>query len=191
MRSAAFLDWWFAPWRLGDAGPVLAGAGAPPAQRDAYRAWCARAGVPAVLPAGGDAGWQAAALDDGAALRRCCRLYGGLFAAREQDHAVLRALPGDDRRWCLSVALAQPLLGGAGRGGDAERRGVLELAWRLEVQFPGMWPRLRRLLPEAPAAPSPPGAGAAALSAAALARAQRCWNICLARAQVQTEEPHP
>ncbi|CAN7526864.1 hypothetical protein [Duganella sp. LjRoot269] len=184
--SGTFLDWWFAPWRLGGGDPVLAGVDAPPARRDAYRAWCRQAGVPPDLPAAGNPGWQAAALEDGAALRRCCALYGGLFAAREQDHAVLRSLPADDRRWCLSVAMTQPLQGGAVHaGGDAGQRGMLELACRLDAQFPGMWQRLRRLLHDVPATPSPPLSGAAA-SAAALSRAQRCWSLCLARAQAPT-----
>jgi len=184
--SPDFLHWWFAPWQLG-AGRVLpVPAETPALQRDAFHAWCRQTGVPAGLPARYEAGWQAAALQDEELLRRCCTLYGGLFAARAQDQAQLQALPLADRQWCLSVALGQPLQAGVlhlAAGSGAEQRGTLELAWRLEAQFPGLWPRLRRLLPETPATPAPaPGAGAAA----ALLRGQRCWAMCLARAHTST-----
>jgi hypothetical protein len=183
-----FFEWWFAPWDYaGDAPGRLPLPADRLAQRDGYRLWCEQARVPADLPAEFDPAWQVAATGDGNELIATARLFAGLLAAREHDQQALGALAFADRKWCISIAATQPLrsageLPYAAEDG-IELRGLVELARRLEQGFPGMWPRLRLMLPPAPASRTE------ALLEAVLpapetsaVRAQRCWTLCRNRA---------
>lgn len=199
--GAAFLDWWFAPWCLPHAPQAWPGGVTQPgplARRHGYRLWCGAAGIPADLPAAGDPAWHGLASCTGETLARAARLYGGLLAARERDARALAALPLPERRWCMSVALTQPLPAlvpgiqpSEPAAGTADpinlnetdglaRRGLAELACALDTAFTGLWPRLRLLLPPALAdAVAPP---AVAPAAASSARLPRCWRLCVSRA---------
>lgn len=216
--SEEFLDWWFAPWRLpaallvadprvapgapdavaqpqpGQAGQIVqvaeGGQLGQLAQRHGYRSWCLDAGVQVDFSAQFDSGWQFAALDSAAALRRAARLFAGLLAAREGDQQRLGQLAPVERRWCMSLALAQPVSGlmqpDACAFDTLETRGLLELACALEDGFPGMWTRLRLLLPLAQQVRIADGlrhGRAEGLQAAPrAARGQRCWRLCIERA---------
>src|SRR5450830_1205496 len=186
--APTFLDWWFAPWNYLD-GHALALADGMLAQRDGYRSWCARAGLAAEFPSRFDAAWHIAALQRSQELRRCAALFGGLFAARTHSQASLAQLPREQQRWCMSVAMAQPLASAGvvlGPDAGAEEQGLAELALRLERRFPGMWSRLALLLPTHLALALGQSvrqvlAAGAVESDAANLRAQRCWKICLER----------
>ena len=180
MLSDAFLEWWFAP-------PGMPPGADPLARRDRYPWWCAEAGVRPELPPAFDPDWQVAAVDAGAELRQAAALFGGIVAARAQDHVQLARLALAERRWCMSIAMTQPLKDCFGLrfapDDPAELRGLAELARRLEHGFPGLWTRWRLLLP-APLAGRVDGLlqGAAAPAAGSDARVQRCWQMCRARA---------
>lgn len=188
--SEDFLDWWFGPWSYLEPVTLPALGEAPVARRDAYRQWCAAAGAAADLPRHFDAEWQIAAVRRERQLSDCARLFGGLFAARAHDGAALNQLPKEEQAWCMSISLAQPLVACAADlpdAADAEARGLAELAWRLERNFPGMWSRLRLLIPGARAeavgrALERGRTAGGGESAAAMRRAQRCWRICRERA---------
>jgi hypothetical protein len=191
MLPAAFLDWWFAPWSYAAAASRHASYDAALiGRRDAYRLWCAGAGVRPALPAAFDAGWQAAALDDGSALASSAKLFGGLLAARRQQREALSQLALADRKWCLSIASVQPLAeyGAVPYAPDdaLEVRGLAELSCRLEQGFPGMWSRLRLLLPrelhDRVAALLPQERDARDVPDPASQRALRCWRLCRQRA---------
>lgn len=201
--SEQFIDWWFSPWRYARANDVS------PMQdrlherlhstlgrRDAYRHWCAEARVTPQLPSHPDWQWQwqAAALSDTDQLLQSAELFGGMLAARRQRHDELAQLSPQRRRWCLSVALTQPLAdwtegvldGADGATVSVHERGLLELALRLDRGFPGMWSRLRLLLP--PPLRATLQAKSAALSVAGGTavlplrdRDRRCWQMCVTR----------
>jgi len=198
MLPDLFIDWWFMPW----AYARHAGAPFGPdllSRRDGYALWCAQAGVAPAVPDRFDPGWQVAMLREPQALARAATLFGGLVAAREQDQATLAQLPLADRRWCMSVAVTQPLkscrgLAVADDDTRPQTRGLIELARRLEPGFPGMWSRLRLLLAPALAQRIDallPAAQAAAPPEASPVRAQRCWQICATRAQAEDAAPEP
>ncbi len=155
--SAAFIDWWFAPWRNG--GPDFpASCQGELARRDAYRHWCAQAGLVPQLPAAAKWEWQATVALDGPLLLQAAELFGGLLAARQQRQAGLAQLAPGRRRWCLAVALTQPLEAwseAAPPTAALGQRGLQEFALRAERALPGLWPRLALLLP-APARPAAP-----------------------------------
>lgn len=177
--SEDFLNWWFAPWNLGGETPAFARGASALARRHGYRSWCHAAGLPADLPPAWDSGWQLVAVSDGALLRRAGRLYAAMLAARRSKPALLTALPLAERRWCMAVALTQPLqpLTEPAPATSLEAWGMAELAGALEAGFAGLWPRLRIVLggdlPEMGAPPAP---------ATGAARSQRCWRMCLERA---------
>jgi len=190
----AFLRWWFEPWRYGGP-PLSAYCDSVLAQRDGYRHWCAQAGVVAELPHRPQLEWQAAVCTDRAQLLRAAELFGGLLAARRHRQEELALLAPALRRWCLAVALTQPLADWrpdlpAGLRGP-RGRGLSELALRMEHVFPGMWSRLRLLLPDELAAavsaaltdPAPASATPALPVAppAVRERDRRCWLMCLAQ----------
>lgn len=188
MLSTAFLDWWFAPWRY--ATSIHASQDADLiGRRDAYRLWCAGAGVRPALPPAFDATWQAAALEDGGTLRSSAKLFGGLLAARQQQREALAQLAVDDRKWCMSIASVQPLAKFSAApyvpNEVLEVRGLAELSCRLEHTFPGMWSRLRLLLPreldERVATLLEQGRDAHDATEAASQRALRCWRLCRQR----------
>lgn len=115
------------------------------------------------------------AVSDGALLRRAARLYAAMLAARSARHGLLANLPLAERRWCMGVALTQPLQALTPPQAALEAWGIAELAGALDAGFAGLWPRLRLLLKDddvlpAPAAPVDP------------ARSLRCWRLCLERA---------
>ncbi|HEY8608115.1 MAG TPA: hypothetical protein VIM12_13455 [Noviherbaspirillum sp.] len=185
----SFLDWWFSPWSYGSVNWEYARLmQSIPGQRDAYRLWCAAAGLPAAIPRRYDPAWRVAATTDGARLMQVAALFAGLLAARSRDDTVLRELDVGARRWCMSVASIQPLRAVAPdlpRGEPAVVRGLVELAGRLELSFPGLWPRLGLLVPAetrdrvdslalATKAPAEP-------AVAETRRAARCWEICAGR----------
>ncbi|WP_296555973.1 hypothetical protein [Pigmentiphaga sp.] len=184
--SDDFVQWWFAPWLYG--GPARPGGrGGELACRDAYRHWCAGVNVLAHMPAHADLQWQDAACRDGERLGHAAELFGGMLAARRQRQDELAGLPPARRQWCLSVALTQPLADWSGDLPEGLRnvrgRGLLELALRLERAFPGMWSRLRLLLPQdldeqlAPLVAAP----AAGANVPLRDRDRRCWLMCMAR----------
>ncbi|HEX7635820.1 MAG TPA: hypothetical protein VF427_11135 [Noviherbaspirillum sp.] len=188
MLSDTFIDWWFAPWsyavnipaRLQPAADLLA-------RRDQYGFWCAEAGVQTDFPDDFDPGWQVAAVHAQAELRKAAELFCGLIAARAQDQSVLSLLPISERRWCMSIAGTQPLKGCAEvtflPADPLEVRGLTELASCLEHGFPGIWTRLRLLLPEPLANRVETLLPVQRRSAAGSAvRAQRCWQMCHAHA---------
>lgn len=187
MLSDTFIDWWFAPWsyavnipaRVQPAADLLA-------RRDQYGFWCAEAGVQAAFPSNFDPGWQVAAVRAGADLRKAAELFGGLIAARTQDQSVLGRLPISERRWCMSIAGTQPLKGCTEvrfhPTDPLEVRGLTELASCLEHGFPGIWTRLRLLLPEQLATRVETLLPTEREPAGSAARAQRCWQMCHARA---------
>lgn len=180
--APVFIDWWFAPWRLG--GPAMPEVCLGElARRDSYRHWCRSAGVLAELPAQAQWEWQAVAGVDGAILLRAAELFGGLLAARHQRRDQLMELTPARRRWCLAVALTQPLTDWSDGSAPAEplrQRGLREFALRAESALPGLWSRLALLLP-APAAVRLPGSAGA--GPPARERDRRCWLMCVERAR--------
>lgn len=197
-----FVEWWFAPWNYAchwssdmdlPAGQV--------GRRDGYALWCHKAGVQAQFPALLDGGWQIAALSSRTRLEKIATLFAGLLAAREKNLKGMNGLNVEDRRWCISIAGLQPLLGLAantrirGAAPGTVERGLLELRGWLEFGFPGMWSRLRHLLHEDLARSIDDSAGAfqpghdmESVSAAAIRRAQRCWQLCADRALASADE---
>lgn len=194
-----FVEWWFAPWNYVRSWPSdLDLPAGQVGRRDGYALWCERAGVQAQFPARLEGGWQIAALTSRVRLENIAMLFAGLLAAREKDLKGMNGLNVEDRRWCISIAGLQPLLGLAG-GSRVDgavpttlQRGLLELRAWLEACFPGMWSRLRHLLPQAQArlidASAPAVPDMEELSGAALRRAQRCWQLCADRAMASDEE---
>ena len=182
--SDDFFQWWFSPWSYG--GPALPDAcRGVLAGRDVYRHWCAAAGVRAQLPDQADWRWQDAACSDGERLQHAAELFGGMLAARRQRLDELAAMAPATRRWCLSVALTQPLADWSGELPESLRnvrgRGLLELALRLEQAFPGMWSRLRLLLPEDLGRQLAPLLAARAMALPLRDRDRRCWLMCVTR----------
>jgi len=184
--SDDFIQWWFAPWLYG--GPALPDAcDGVLACRDVYRHWCAGANVLAHIPDQADLQWQDAMCLDGERLQHAAELFGGALAARRQRWEELAGLAPARRRWCLSVALTQPLSDWSDGLPDGLRnvreRGLLELALRLERAFPGMWSRLRLLLPRDLDRQLAPLLVAQAKPGNLLPRDRdrRCWLMCLAR----------
>lgn len=185
MLPEFFIDWWYAPWTYATAKPggLLADADQV-GQRDGYHLWCAQAGVVADFPVRLETAWHVAATTQGTDLIAAAALFAGLVAAREHDRLALAQLSLSDRRWCMGIAMSQPLTAQAkfAPATAIEIRGLLELACRLEREFPGMWSRLRLVLP-----PTPAAAVDAMLKsivteidagAAEARRARRCWTHC-------------
>src|SRR5450830_336538 len=183
---ATLLEWSFSPWTRALQPDLLPQAVGLMAQRDDYRDWCRRHGIPADFPVRYEAAWQSAALSSSDELVHCAALYGGLFAARERDRVSLAQLPGAAQRWCLKVALTQPLLALVPTPCSSVRqRGLGELALHLERSFPGMWPRLALMLPQDTAQTLQQMCRAGSVTAAAHAeqRALRCWMLCVEQAR--------
>lgn len=188
--SDAFLQWWFEPWRYGG-GALPAVCDSVLGRRAIYRQWCDGSDVIAGLPAHPVWDWQAALCYEAPQLMRAAELFAGLLAARSHRNDELARLDPELRRWCLAVALTQPLadwcvMPPSSAAADANTvawRGLAELALRLERVFPGMWSRLRLLLPSD--ARQGVAAAMAAGARAALTpreRDRRCWLMCLAHA---------
>lgn len=185
MLPHAFVDWWFAPWAYAHrAHAQLPLAADRLGQRDGYRLWCDRTGIAADLPGNFDPAWSDAVCTDGPQLMATARLFAGLMAAREHEQAVLDALPFAERKWCISIAATQPLLrcrqARYGTAESIEVRGLVELARRLKNGFPGLWPRLRLMLPsgEAEQVDRLLDTAVATTSDTSAVRAQRCWRLC-------------
>lgn len=190
MLPHSFFDWWFAPWTYATHFPS---PGLPAAdrlgQRDGYRLWCEYAGIGPDLPERFDPGWSIAAAESETGLTAAARLFAGLIAARQHDRTVLDMLSPAERKWCVSIAATQPLLGWPhmryGPDEPVETRGLAELACWLERDFPGIWPRLRLLLPAVLTdrvdvlLRCPPGREDK--HNASRLRAQRCWRLCCDR----------
>ncbi|WP_028100967.1 hypothetical protein [Pseudoduganella violaceinigra] len=188
-----FLDWWFNPWLLARGGQAgeAGGAGGPLSVRLAYRRWCFENGVRPDFPTACDGAWQQFAVCDADVLGGAALAYGALLAAREGRHAVLAGLSPGQRRWSLGTAAIQPLSRLCLPGGSLQADGLRELACAMEAGFPGLWDRLRLLLPNEAA----DDAGAAVTefvlqgqapgdaAGAAARRRLRCWGLCLARAE--------
>ena len=181
VMSPDFLEWWFSPWRY-------AGSESLPwcdddlARRERYRDWCRQMQVAPDLPDVAPSPWQAVALLPEDELLHCADLFGGLFAARLHQRQELAQLLASQRRWCLSVAMTQPLqawhVAPASPPQTVRQRGLQELAARLEQVFPGLWPRLRLLLPPAPQSQHAPFS---AVARNVSTRDLRCWQMCLAQ----------
>lgn len=201
MLSDAFFKWWFEPWTYArESSAHLPMAGDELARRDGYRLWCKEANVQPDFPPQFDPAWSAVATMDSEELTGAARLFAGLIAVRAFDQAVLHALSMDDRRWCASIAATQPLSGVravCGAATDAvEIRGLAELAARLEREFPGMWSRLRLLLPDASGKRVDELLAnhrhLGEVTASAMARALRCWRFCCTRAtSIESDDDTP
>lgn len=187
MLSSEFIDWWFEPWRHANGTVSAKRTSATQAGlRDGYRIWCEQARVAPDLPRQFDPAWQIAVVDSVAKLLGSARLFAGLIAARQHDTAVLSALAFDDRKWCISIAATQPLIGCHdvfAAHDPIELRGLCELARRLERGFPGIWARLQLMLTAELAASVVARMEAAyrAPAESSVTRAQRCWSLCLGR----------
>ncbi len=192
MLPSPLFDWWFEPWAYAsnavrDTGPKQDRV----RLRDGYRLWCKKNAVMDRIPEKFDPAWSVAASTNGAELIAAARMFGGLIAVREQDSKALGALSPADRKWCLGIAATQPLRACRNLQYAAdetmEARGLVELARRLEQGFPGMWSRLRLMLPPTlssrigellqAALSSDEGAETSAI------RAQRCWHLCRERSR--------
>lgn len=189
-----FLDWWFAPWEYADGTKRLAYADDALALRDGYRLWCDQTGLAADLPAAFDADWHIACTTNGDELRRTARLFAGLFAARVHEQEVLSRLSIADRKWCAGIASVQPVKAAGPFRTDAqdgiEVGGLAQLAARIETSFPGLWSRLRLMVPESDAGKVDAllqSAAAAPEHQAATARVRRCWQMCRQRASASPE----
>lgn len=190
MLSDTFLDWWFAPWTYAtDRSGGVPAAADQLGQRDGYRLWCESAGIASAFPARFDPEWQIVVSGSGE-LIAAARLFAGLFAARLHNQAALSGLPFEDRKWCMSVATTQPLVPRYckefGTADGLEVRGLVELAHRLELEFSGLWPRLRLVLPVQLAArvdvllqEVQPAKEERFNSSV---RVRRCWMLCSKRA---------
>ncbi|HVK95920.1 MAG TPA: hypothetical protein VM571_14475, partial [Noviherbaspirillum sp.] len=158
MLPDSFLDWWFAPWTYaaGARRRRLPLAADQLGQRDGYRLWCEQANVQVAFPDDFDPAWHVAAVQNANELMNAAKLFAGLIAAREHNQAMLDQLAIPERRWCMSVAITQPLKGCQTvpftDTDSIEIRGLVELVRRVESGFPGMWTRLRLLLPKTLAA---------------------------------------
>lgn len=190
MLSPDFLDWWFAPWTYAANVPShLELAQDYVGQRDGYRMWCEEARIGTNLPAQFDPSWHTVIPDSGEELLATAQLFAGLIAAREHNQEVLAKLAFADRKWCVSIAATQPLSGSAQIpykvGESAEVRGLMELARRLEHGFPGLWARLRLMLPKSLAERTEKLLQATTAAGekieASPTRAQRCWLLCQSR----------
>lgn len=179
--SPAFIDWWFAPWRNG--GPALPDiCMSELARRDTYRHWCKQAAVVPQLPSHADWHWQAVAEMDGDILLLSAELFGGLLAARRQRHDELLELSPSRRRWCLAVALTQPLVDWSDAAmpvPSPRQRGLLEFSLRIERALPGLWSRLALLLP---ATVRPQLQPDVVVAYTLRERDRRCWLMCMAQA---------
>ena len=190
MFPESFLDWWFVPWRyaVSASGP-LQQTSDELALRDDYKQWCRRNDVAIELPAEMDQAWDVARTEDGGELVYAARLFGGLFAARKNMQKMLMPLSFADKKWCMSVAALQPIgwrheVEPSGVE-NLELHGLRELAARLEQGFPGMWSRLRLLLPDTLRGQiivSGAGSLGSGNPAENTARIQRCWRMCRNRA---------
>ena len=191
MLSPSMVQWWFEPWSYAPGAATVCGLASDRfGLRDGYRFWCGSNAVEERIPERFDPAWSVAACTGEAELADTARLFGGLSAARDQDLRLLGKLAPADRKWCLGIAATQPLRSSRevryAPDDGLDVRGLIELARRLESGFPGMWSRLRLLLPAQQAA------RVAVLLPAALAgkddlepapaRAQRCWQMCRNRA---------
>jgi hypothetical protein len=196
MLPQEFFDWWFEPWAYAADAACLHPVGTGRVgQRDGYRLWCDQADVAAELPPHFDTEWHVVAAIDGAQLIATARLFGGLFAARRHDQALLNELAFDERKWCVSIAATQPLSAVEGlpnvRGVGIAAYGLVELVRRLEFGFPGMWSRLRLLLPQDLVGKTEELLGVITRieqkREASATRAQRCWALCETRAALLQE----
>ncbi len=190
MLTNTFLDWWFSPWSYSRTGLSDLEARSLLSRRDGYRLWCAQLDVPADLPRQLDPAWEVVAFSDTNALITAARLFAGLVAIHRRGDPVIDSLSFSDRKWCLGIASIQPLRSRQQflfqSEMSAEVSGLTTLAWYLRRDFPGMWNRLRLLLPPALSAEvnyhlqipmteehrGPP-----------VTRIQRCWRLCRERAE--------
>lgn len=180
MLTESFIDWWFAPWRLQTTTTTCEDL---LAQRDGYRLWCEQHAIAADLPSQFDAGWVIAASSDCEKLCATARLFAGVMVARTHEITSLNSLTKAERKWCVSVASTQPMpisIKPAVRTGlSLTALGLAELAWRLQLSFPGIWPRLQLLLQtELRESLNHALAETEAFSNLTMQRAQRCWQVC-------------
>jgi len=187
MLSDSFVDWWFSPWiYASNVTESRLGAHDRLGHRDGYRLWCATAKVAPDLPANFSRAWEIAACTEADELLATARLFAGLIAAREQNTSHLSTLPFADHKWCMSVAGTQPLI----RVGysastptlSLSLAGLFELALHLNYGFPGMWSRIRVMLPNDDAFELDALLTASTIDnsriSSAASRAQRCWRMC-------------
>lgn len=191
MLSQLFLEWWFDPWRYAAVrNRSMLDAEDYFGRRDAYRLWCLDAGVAQGLPPKFDAGWCVMACRTSATVLGAARLFGGLVAARDRNLDSLCFFRPAERKWCLSIAATQPLQSLSGllvqSVGGAQLCGLLELSIYLERGFPGLWSRVRLALPDALAQEMGTHLDTCRAdrsgNAQSDSRPQRCWRMCLARA---------
>ncbi|NDP59077.1 MAG: hypothetical protein GZ090_06945 [Oxalobacteraceae bacterium] len=191
MLPETFIDWWFNPWAISADVTQAPGSNDLVARRDGYRAWCASAMIPGDLPLHFDPVWSSVAMMEGATMQRAAGLFMGLIAARQPDQEVLRALPLSDQKWCRSIAATQPLQAYALAHPESTDTldicGLAELAIRLELGFPGLWPRLQLHLPANSQASialrrQNNWAGTEDILRSTT-RSQRCWRLCQQRSE--------
>ena len=185
MLTTTFVEWWHRPWLLTPEHSYFPQARGDFALRHAYPHWCTQAEVVAALPTQFETAWCSLAELNPEQLRAAARLFSGILLASLQQHARLDTLSSAERKWCLGIAATQPLkkltAGNINSISDLESSGMDELALQLNMEFPGLWSRLRLQLPakrEPAAAAQHPSLPANMPTAATLARARRCWQLC-------------
>lgn len=194
--SPEFLQWWFSPWaNVADSRTNIGVEDDELARRDAYPHWCAQAGVSADFPESCDWRWAEVVTDDVKGLASTARLFMGIIAAGERDQSLLSELPAADRKWCVRVAATQPLSAACKTAyvqtDRMTTRGFVELAARLESDFPGLWSRLSLMIP-IPVSTCisellETGVLTSNFSNSAIVRAQRCWRLCVIQNQLKDE----
>jgi len=192
MLSDSFIDWWHAPWSDAIEAPAMYGEDHF-GRSDAYMLWCEHAGMNAALPTTFDTGWSMLENLRHEELSGIARLFGGIIAARAHALDFSAQLSLIERKWCASIASTQPLNmapGAAYTAADGlNLMGLTELAWRVERDFCGLWPRVAlriekpvrsrivQILGNIPAFPEETRSGTL--------RAQRCWQISRRQAAQQ------
>lgn len=199
MLSPAFLDWWYSPWAYASSEfNIYPHATAEIAKRDAYRLWCRSVDVVPELPFRFDTGWCFTESFSTSSLLGSACIFAGIMAARAKDFANLAFLDLETRRWCLSVAATQPTRSSQAYRIQAHDKdcfmsiALVELQRHLDEHFPGLWSRIRLLLPLDYHAPTDRLGFTASGTADAMfsnSRAQRCWRICLNRYLREMETP--
>jgi hypothetical protein len=194
--SPSFFEWWFSPWNNVDKSwDILRSNGDILAQRDGYRMWCAKADVTPSLPVLYDDLWTEVMTDDPDLLLNSARLFIGIIAACEHNQVILHSLTPDARRWCVSVAATQPLLflckATYLESDSIEIHGLVEFAARLNCGFPGLWSRLRLLLPALLANRVSKllesGLDITRYSSSSKTRSKRCWRLCVIQYEMNVE----
>jgi hypothetical protein len=191
MLSPSFLDWWFSPWKYASSAlEIFPFATDELSKRDAYRLWCCNADVQPALPEKFNAGWCFAESLSTESLMGSAWIFSGLMAARNKDFVKLAHVDVETRKWCLSIASTQPSKSWPQLiNSNYEKRffslpALFELRIHLDEHFPGLWSRIRLLLPAKYLTLLENFEHDIAKSESTMfsnVRAQRCWQMSLKR----------